>query len=187
MRHELRRKFVHFLIGSSFVVLVALFGVTTAMGVVAAWFAIGTAASILIKKGYKSPLFYNVMSRFQRISEKHLPGKGAMLLFIGSLLTMLIFRQWESIVLAGLIVSTYGDAASTVVGMKWGKTRIVRGRTLEGTVAGILLPVLLLQIFLGWQIGLIAATIGMLAEYIPKIDDNITIPIVTGIVLALLL
>ena len=187
MRHELRRKFVHFLLGSSFVVLVVLFGVTTAMGIVAAWLAIGTAASILIKKGYKIPLFYSAMSRFQRMSERHFPGRGAMLLFIGSLLTMLLFRDCEPIVLGGLIVSAFGDAASTLVGIKWGKIRILRGKTLEGTIAGILLSVLLLQIFLGWEIALIAATAGMLAEYIPKIDDNITIPIVTACVLTLLL
>ena len=79
----------------------------------------------------------------------------------------------------------FGDSISTVVGKTLGKTKIWH-KTLEGSIAGIIISFIYLTILFSPSIALIAATIGMAMEYLP-IEDNYTIPIATGFVLMLLI
>jgi len=60
------------------------------------------------------------------------------------------------------------------------------GKTIEGTIAGTAISTIMLSTIMpSIQIALAASIIGMLAEYLP-IDDNFTIPIATGITIAIL-
>ena len=80
---------------------------------------------------------------------------------------------------------TFGDGFSTIVGRAAGKKTIVEGRTLEGTLAGIAAAFLSLLVFFPPETALAAALFGMLAEYLP-VNDNFSIPLASGAVLALL-
>jgi len=82
-------------------------------------------------------------------------------------------------------VAVFGDAASTVFGLKFGKHKIAGKKTLEGTLGGIAASAFFLLFIFQWPVALAAATIGMIAELLP-FDDNFTIPIAVGIMLAIL-
>ncbi len=125
------------------------------------------------------------------------PGRilGSTYFLAASLLSILIFEK--GIAIAALLFSTFGDAASTIVGVKYGRTKLFRGKSLEGSLAffiicffvGLFLicsrrmfidldgPARLLLIL----IGSFAAS---LIEVLPiRLDDNLTIPLFSGAVM----
>jgi dolichol kinase len=74
--------------------------------------------------------------------------------------------------------------------MKFGKTKLPfnKGKNIEGTIFGFILAFLGAMIFIDPARALIAAAVGMLVEGVPSpINDNLTIPLVTGFVLFLIM
>ena len=98
---------------------------------------------------------------------------------------------------ASLAVMLTGDAAAALVGRKFGRHKLVNGKSLEGTLSFVaagfaaLSAVLFLSGCRGAQPylwGLAAVIAGALAELFQKqlkLDDNFTIPLSCGIVLYL--
>ncbi|MBN2067570.1 MAG: phosphatidate cytidylyltransferase [Candidatus Diapherotrites archaeon] len=185
MRKEARRQFIHFCFGSLFIAIAALQGIEFTRVLLAVVFAIGLLVSFLIKRGAKIPVVMQVVERVERDYEKRLPGKGALLFFLGAIILMLLFQE-KMVVLGALCVAVYGDAASTVFGIAFGRHRIAGKKTIEGTVGGIAASFAFLQLLFPWDIALAAAVIGMLAELLP-FDDNFTIPIAVAAALTILL
>jgi len=185
MKTELRRQFIHFLFGSFFIALVALRGIQETLLLLSAVFLAGLVLSWLIKKGARIPVILPIVKKVERDYEKRLPGKGALLFFLGAIITMLLFGQ-QNIVLGALCLAVYGDAASTVVGIKFGRHKLIGKKTLEGTLGGIAVGFFFLAFIFHWPVALIAALVGMLAELLP-FDDNFTIPLAVGLALSILI
>lgn len=185
MKAEIRRQFIHFLFGSFFIALVAAFGTLNSLSVLCIAFLTGLFFSYAIKKGAKFPVITHIVQRVERGYEKHLPGKGALLFFLAAIITITLFQSQE-IVVGALCIAVYGDAASTVIGLRFGKHRIAGKKTLEGTLGGIAASLFFLLFIFQWPVALAAAVIGMLAELLP-IDDNFTIPIAAGLALSILI
>jgi dolichol kinase len=107
---------------------------------------------------------------------------------LGIAFSLLIFP--EPIRYVAITVITLGDGGAHIFGMKFGKTKLPfnKGKNIEGTAIGFLLAFLGAMIFVDPLRALIAAAVGMLVEGIPSpINDNFTIPLATGLVLALLM
>ncbi len=185
MRQEARRQSIHYFFGSLFIALVAVQGVWFTLQLLIAVFLIGLVFSCLIKKGLKIPILFQVVQRVERSYEQHLPGKGALLFFLGAIVLMALFQR-QLVVVGALCAAVYGDAASTIVGLRFGRHRIAGKKTLEGTLGGILVSVIFLGVLFEWWIALAAAAAGMAAELLP-FDDNFTIPIASAAVLTILL
>ena len=95
------------------------------------------------------------------------------------------------IVEAACLVMGFGDAASTVVGRRFGSIRLPGGRSLQGSLA---FAAVSLAVVSAWRAGLygdplsaalawggVAALSGALAELAStRLDDNVTVPVVTG-------
>ena len=99
---------------------------------------------------------------------------------------------------AALAVMLTGDAAAALVGRKFGKRKIVNGKSLEGTVSFIIAGYIFLtltgicnQMPLKFYLtGIVAVITGAVVELFTaqlKLDDNFTIPLSTGAVLSLML
>ena len=100
------------------------------------------------------------------------------LLYFLSILGMLILASWvdEGICYASIIVLTMGDGFSTIVGVHgkmclWGSSK-----TMEGTVAGILIAALVGFYFAGF-LAVIGSVVGMIAEARSSQYDNFTVPL----------
>jgi len=109
------------------------------------------------------------------------------LFLISAAITIVIFPR--GVAIAALLFLTVGDPIAEIVGIRYGRIRIVRGKTLEGTVAGatacfiIGAPLLLVQ-NLGIDLTLLAigAAAAALTELLPlPVDDNFTIPLGSGL------
>jgi dolichol kinase len=102
----------------------------------------------------------------------------------------------------GLLSLGIGDPAAAIVGRKLGKTKLMHGRTLEGTLAFVIAGGLSATLFLalafpgyGLALNVTAAFVGALAGALAelasrRVDDNLTIPLAafaaSGAVFALL-
>jgi len=106
---------------------------------------------------------------------------------LGIMLSLVIFG--EPVNYASVVILTFGDGFATIFGKKIGKTVIPfnKGKCLEGSIFGFLFAFLGALIFLTPAKALIGAVVGMIIEVLPlPINDNLTIPLVTGMALTLI-
>ena len=108
---------------------------------------------------------------------------GSTFMGISALLCVVLFTV--PIAVTALLFLTIGDSAAALVGMKWGRTTLVPGKTLEGTLAclgscciiGIAVPGVP---FIAGIVGaLVASTVELLG--IGTLDDNFGIPILSAL------
>ncbi|MBQ6598807.1 MAG: phosphatidate cytidylyltransferase, partial [Lentisphaeria bacterium] len=114
-----------------------------------------------------------------------------------ALLVNLLFPAW--IAAGALTVMLTGDIAAALIGRKFGRHKLVNGKSLEGTVSFIIVGYIALAVVLviarrpllpDFAIGLAAVLAGGLAELFQKqlrLDDNLSIPLSVGLVLLLAL
>ncbi len=109
-----------------------------------------------------------------------------------ALLMNLLFVPW--IAAASLAVMLTGDAAAALVGRKFGKLKIINGKSAEGSAAFVIAGTLaLFAVFAICGVpfyfrGFIAVVLAAAAELFQKqlkVDDNFSIPLCVGIFLAL--
>lgn len=129
-------------------------------------------------------LFFKSMSRLASPREAGGVASSTWYL-VGMLVTLLAFPL--TIAMASIMVLALGDPAASYVGRRWGRHRIPGDGSVEGTtVFGVVALGVLLVFFppLYAFAGALAATV---VERIPwGLDDNLTLPIGTGLVLSLL-
>jgi len=188
MNPELKRQGIHFLLGNFSILFFLFAGKTFSVAIGLLLLFIGYAIALSVKKGKKIPFADELIKHVERSHEQHLPGKALLMFIAGFTLTVAIFSNpWA--VLAGLLVLTYGDSVATLVGKYFGSFKLITNRTLEGTLAGIVVSVGMLSLFpevFPFAIAFAIGTVGMLAEYLP-LDDNLGIPIIAGLVASVLI
>ncbi len=189
MRNEIHRQFIHYIGGNAGLAILALSAIykldkTIPLSIFIALFLIGLFISQKLQKGHSLPLFSALIKHVERPAETQTPGKPALLFLLGAILTTALFEIWPAII--GLIVLTYGDSVSTLIGKYRGRLELVSDRTLEGTLAGILAAIAVLQFIIPQDKAIGIGVIGMLAEYLP-VDDNLGIPLVGALAATLLL
>ena len=182
MGNELKRQGMHLLLGVFYIIILFFLVKPEGLLVIAAILAFGLIVSATHAHLKPSKFLGKMLEHFERSGEENLPGKGALLFTAGALLSALVFYPFSGMVAVGAVTAlTFGDGFSTIIGRAVGKTRIVEGRTLEGIAAASLA----LAVFFPPETALAAALFGMLAEYLP-VNDNFSIPLASGAVLALL-
>lgn len=107
---------------------------------------------------------------------------GATYMVVAYTLALLIFPK--PIAVAGMLFNGLGDAAAALVGRRWGRRRIWRGKTLEGALAGlaVMLAIGLLVPGVpvaGALLGALAATLLELFDLPP--DDNLWVTLGGGV------
>ena len=145
-----------------------------------------------IKYGYYVPVLSPVLHMFERPEHlKKCPGRGFFFFLLGAFLSVLLFE--ERIVMAVLSILLIGDAVTNVAGRHLGviKNPLNKDKTVEGTLAGIIVSWWVCSLFFPVFPSLIASVVAMIVE-IPKlsigkipVDDNVTIPLSAGLVLYL--
>ena len=110
---------------------------------------------------------------------------GASFVFIGALITYILFDP--KVAGIGLIVMSLADANAAIVGVGYGKIKLLN-KSLEGSFAFYMTTFIILYIFkIPIMISLLVSLITTLTELIeiPKVNDNISIPITVGILLTI--
>jgi dolichol kinase len=90
------------------------------------------------------------------------------------------------VAVSSILFLSFGDTAASIVGTHLGKHKLVGKKSLEGSLACFVTCFLLAILFLPLKISLIGAFVGTIAELLPwNLDDNITIPVFSGLVMTL--
>jgi dolichol kinase len=158
---------------------------------------LGTAASVLylmeqVRTKYPETAKRLLpVTRFLMRAEEQLKESAMMPYAMGMLLTIITFPKF--IALIGVYTLAIADPMSAIIGIKYGKNRIVPHKTLEGSAAfficTLLISLAMLSISDGGLTGFVflaAFIISLIVsafEMIPlKIDDNLTIPLFTSVI-----
>jgi phytol kinase len=170
---ELVRKLIHVIFGLGIAGIVLVLDHTTAMAVLAGGLFFGLIIIDLILRGYTLPIFSGVVNYVDRSDP--LPGKGALYFAVSALTCVILFPV--EIVVPALISLAVLDGVATIAGIRFGRTRIYNGKSLEGTVAGIFVTFLVLLLFISIPGAFIVAVVAGIIEMFSPIDDNLVIPV----------
>ncbi|MCC7430653.1 hypothetical protein IT568_07415 [bacterium] len=113
---------------------------------------------------------------------------GASFFVLATLICTLVFPE-KYFATAGLCVASVSDSFSALVGKRFGKTKIFRQKSLEGSFAFFVSAFFVVFAFpeSSFLPALASAFVGTLVElYTTKIDDNLTVPLAVCTVLFLL-
>lgn len=113
---------------------------------------------------------------------EHIPGQSAFLFLFGAMIPSFLLQNPFPIFL-GIFALTWQDGFSTLVGVRFGKTKIFPGKTLEGSVGGFIACTLGLNFLLPLPAALILALLATVIETLP-LDDSLSIPISVAIAAA---
>lgn len=135
---------------------------------------------------------FNHFSKYVLRAEEQLKESAQVPYLMGILLTILSFPK--PVAISGILTLAIADPLSALIGIRFGKNRIVAHKSLEGSAAffaaTLLSVVVAFSTFHSQQadihlvgLSLFVAFLASLFEMIPiKIDDNLTIPIFTALV-----
>jgi dolichol kinase len=107
---------------------------------------------------------------------------------IGILITLLLFPAPVSN--AAIAIFALGDSTASLFGGLLSKKPLPfnKGKTLEGSIAGFFFAFLAGSLFISPAMALIGAVVAMTIESLPlPVNDNVLIPLYTGLALALLI
>jgi len=157
---------------------------------------LGTAACIVyiveqIRINYPEyAATFKIVNKYLLRAEEQLKESAGMPFVMGLLLTLLSFPK--VVALCAIFTLAIADPMSAIVGIRFGKRKIMQRKSLEGSLAFFISTFLILiTVFSGLYqndiiiisaLGFIVASVMTGLELIPvRIDDNLTIPIATGL------
>ncbi|MCK5883505.1 MAG: hypothetical protein KAG61_07435 [Bacteriovoracaceae bacterium] len=157
----------------------------------------GTIASVLYLLDQVRIAYPERIKKFERFSkyllraEEQLKESAAVPYIMANLLTIITFPK--IIAISAIYTLAFADPLSAIIGIRFGKHRIVEHKTIEGSAAFFITTFLSIFIIFslhgitGWEMWVTAfgvAFIGTCFEMIPlKLDDNLTIPLFTAFLL----
>lgn len=109
---------------------------------------------------------------------------------LSTFLTVALFRK--EIAIMAVLFLIFGDSASNFFGLRFGRTKIMGNRSLEGSLAFFITCLMVgiimhfTKVSLAWLVIILGALAATLAELLPlSLDDNFTIALFSGIIMTL--
>ena len=116
---------------------------------------------------------------------------GATYYLLGCLFVIVFFDD-KSIIMASLLIMSISDSFAAIIGIKFGQTKIYKNKSLEGSFAFFITAFIILVFFvpdLKLIFSILIAFIATLVELFSfhSLNDNITIPVFSSILIQLFL
>lgn len=181
---ELGRKLVHIVFGALIFFVTYFYGAYSLAALCSVALLLGIPLALLMKSRVEFPVFSLAVELFGREREK-LPGKGVFMFFAGALLASLIaiFVNNNAIAYLALLPAILGDGLATIMGKRFGRHRIVKHKSVEGSAAFFFAS--FIALFLASNrlyAAFIVALLASIAELLP-IDDNLILPPFSAVIL----
>ncbi|MCK8519059.1 diacylglycerol/polyprenol kinase family protein [Methanoculleus sp. 7T] len=181
--NESLRQVVHLVFGLGIAGFVFIFDRGLTISVLMLTLFVGFILSDAVARGYTIPVVSPLIENLERRDAA--PGKGALFFALGALFCLVFFPK--EVVFVGLVVLALLDSVATIVGVRFGRTRIYNHKSLEGTLAGVAVTAAALCLLVPPPAALATAAAAGLAELASPVDDNLVIPVVACLVLTILL
>ena len=127
---DLSRKLVHLVFGLLIARMVFSAGQAAAIAILAGGLLIGVVLVDLILRGYQLPVFSALVKNLDR--NDCLPGRGALTFAVSALTCVVLFPVTISV--PAIVTLAVLDSVTTIVGQRYGRTRIYNGKSWEGTL-----------------------------------------------------
>lgn len=142
---------------------------------------VGMFIRLLILEGYKIGIINKFLKLFGRYLEY---GLGALLFFMGSLITVLVFDS--KIAGIGVFVLGISDGLATIVGLN-SKIKIYNKKTFGGSLTFLISTIIVLLFFeINIVNALMISLIVNLLELFSPVDDNLVIPFFTTFLISMI-
>jgi phytol kinase len=108
---------------------------------------------------------------------------GAVFMVISCIICFSAFDYWVAFI--AMFMTVFGDMAAALIGRVWGKMKILNSKTVEGTLAALLINTLVGWLILPQFIALVfimAVTATFVELITNKLDDNLTVPLFAGFI-----
>lgn len=179
---ELRRKILHILAGIVFTFLILTNNLSSK--ILFLFLVIGVFCSLISLK-INIPFVKSCLNIFERPDEK-IPGRAVLSAGAGVLLIMQLFSK--DIVLASMLILTFADPISHIIGKVFGKTKSIfnEKKNIEGNICGAILSSIIAMFAVSPALAMAGSLIAMSVELVIikvqdiQIDDNLIIPLVAG-------
>ena len=133
-----------------------------------------------------SEFFFRIFTPLLRVHERKGAMTGATYYLISAFLCIFFFAKMIAIVCIFFMV--LGDMAAALVGKKWGRTKLLGKKSLEGSAACFIVCTAIALVKLNPVIAIVGALVATIVELIPfPIDDNLTVPLISGAVMHFLM
>jgi dolichol kinase len=177
---ELIRQLVHLVFGLAVAGMVLVLGQAVSTAILAGGLFVGIVMVDLILRGCRVPLFSPLVDAFDR--GDRLPGRGALYFAVSALTCVILFPVTISV--PALVTLAVLDSVTAMVGVRFGRTQIYNGKSWEGTIAGIIVTILVLLPFLTLPGAVAIAVVAGVIELLSPVDDNLVIPVAVSVALA---
>ncbi len=185
-RNDILREILH--ASGFFVPVVALFvDVPTVAASIIVVLGFYVASEYLRTEGKKMPVINSITRHAASQIELYQLVFAPVYFALGILLTLLIFPLKVSS--AAIAIFALGDSTASIFGRYFARTSLPfnRDKSLEGSAAGFFFAFLAGSVFISPLPTLAGAAVAMFVEYLPQpINDNLLIPLFTGLTLTFL-
>jgi len=112
------------------------------------------------------------------------PGKGAVYFVLSALVTLILF---PSVVAAqGILILSVLDGMATILGLRYGRIRIINHKSIEGSCGAILVTFVVLLFIMNPIHAAILSVVAGVVELGSPIDDNLLLPLVADLLIIVL-
>lgn len=130
-------------------------------------------------------IFEEIAELFCKSKDEDKTGEGALLFLLGIFFTLSFFPEGASAV--SILILSISDTSARIVGVSLGKRKILKQKTLEGSLTFFVTSFIILNVFYHNLIfsGIVAG-LTTLTEILTQdlIDDNFSIPLISGFLLS---
>jgi dolichol kinase/phosphoserine phosphatase len=168
--------------------IIAIFvGVPVVAGFIVLLLGLYVASEYLRTEGRKMPVINRITRRAASENELYQVVLAPVYFAVGILLTLLLFPAPANG--AAIAIFAVGDSTASIFGRYFARTSLPfnKDKSLEGSLAGFFFGFLAASVFVSPVFAALGAAIAMFIEYLPlPVNDNLLIPLFTGLSLTLL-